>query len=268
MNEVAMSGVAVEIGGMPILLRTSDPSFRSMLEGRYNGFLKASSRPQFSFDIDLQENVSHLDPDADVDVHKQGTRWVLRRGDFQAEWDPESAHGWIRQSPNPYAIDSVLRIVHTLILAREGGFLVHAASAIRHGRAYLFAGVSGAGKTTISRLAPPEAILLTDEVSYIRREGSVYQACGTPFAGELGKSGENLSAPLAAVFLLAKGPENRVDDIPPTEAVGAVLRNVLFFAEDPELVRLVFQSACEFVARVPIRRLTFTPDQRVWEMIG
>lgn len=162
----------------------------------------------------------------------------------------------------------MLRIVHTLILAREGGFLIHAASGIRNGHAYLFAGVSGAGKTTISRLAPPDTTLLSDEISYVRRDGPGYVACGTPFSGELAKSGENQSAAISTVFLLHQGPENRIDDIEPQEAVRSLLRNILFFAEDAELVRLVFQSACEFTARVPVRRLTFTPDQRVWEMIG
>ena len=161
-----------------------------------------------------------------------------------------------------------LRIVHTLILAKQGGFLVHAASAIRGGRAFLFAGVSGAGKTTISRLAPSDAILLTDEISYVRRDGNAYRACGTPFAGELARVGENQSAPLAALFLLEKGPENRIERVAPPEAVRMLLRNILFFAEDAELVNLVFRSACEFVERVPMRRLIFVPDERVWEMIG
>jgi hypothetical protein len=42
---------------------------------------------------------------------------------------------------------------------------------------------------------------------------------------------------------------------------------VLFFAEDQELVRSVFHSACEFVDQVPVYRLTFVPDSRVWEML-
>lgn len=92
----------------------------------------------------------------------------MTRGDFQAEWDTASRRGWVRQTANPYGIDAVLRILHSLILAPQGGFLVHAASAVRHGRAFLFAGVSGAGKTTISRLAPPDVKLLTDEISYVR----------------------------------------------------------------------------------------------------
>ena len=52
-----------------------------------------------------------------------------------------------------------------------------------------------------------------------------------------------------------------------TEAVQRLLRNILFFADDPALVKLVFQSACEFASLVPIHRLVFVPDQRVWEII-
>jgi hypothetical protein len=242
----------------------------------------------------------------------------------------------VRQTANPYAIDGVLRILHSLILARAGGFLVHAASAVRNGRAFLFAGVSGAGKTTISRLAPPDVALLTDEISYVRgfrsqesgvrsqksgvrsqesevrnqmsevrrpamnpkwqianhkskidnrqssidnrqssivnRQSSIdnrqsYEAFGTPFAGELARIGENLRAPIAALYLLAQGPENRIEPLSEAEAAQGLLRNILFFAQDEELVRMIFQTVCDFVGRVPVRRLVFTPDARVWELI-
>lgn len=270
MNEASPNAeeVAVDIGGIPILLRTSDASFRQLLEQRYAGFVQASRPTRFSFDIDLTGRPSELQADEDVEVRLNAGHWVLRRGDFRAEWDPGSATGRIRQSANPYAIDSVLRIVHTLILADEGGFLVHGASVIRNGRAFVFAGVSGAGKTTISRLAPRGTILLSDEISYVRRVGRDYLACGTPFAGELAKSGENTSAPISTLFFLAKGSENRMDPLPAQDAVARLLRNILFFAHDPELVRLVFQSACKFMGQIPARQLTFTPDERVWEMIA
>jgi len=267
----ASDAVAIEIGGMAIALRTQDLVFRQLLEDRYTGFINSASNPQFVFDIDLFEPTDLpgeiIDADDDVRVSLEGGQWLLQRGDFRARWDAKAGRGHIRQSRNPYAIDSVLRIVHTLILARQGGFLVHAASAIRGGRAFLFAGVSGAGKTTISRLAPPDATLLTDEISYVRREAGEYWACGTPFAGELARVGENQSAPLSTLFLLEKGPENRIEPVAPSDAIRLLMRNILFFAEDAELVSLVFRSACEFVERVPVRRLIFVPDERVWEMV-
>jgi hypothetical protein len=263
--------VSIEIGGMPIAVRTHDPSFRRLIENRYAGFVGSSPHSQLEFDIDLYEPSDGAsagdDIDDELEVKIEAGEWLLRRGDFRARWSPEASRGHIRQSPSPYAIDAVLRIVHSLILARQGGFLVHAASAIRDGKAFLFSGISGAGKTTISRLAPPDATLLTDEISYVRRQGNRYLACGTPFAGELARVGENQSAPLSALFLLEKGLQNRIEPVGATEAVQRLLRNILFFADDPALVELVFQSACEFASLVPIRRLVFVPDQRVWDII-
>jgi hypothetical protein len=259
--------ITLEIGGMPILLHMQDNSFRELLALRYAGFVGSSSRPKFEFDIELTAPLAD-DPDEDVRVRMREGVWGLRRGDFRAQWDPGAGRGKIRQSANPYSIDSVLRIVHTLILAREGGFLLHSASAIRNRRAFLFSGVSGAGKTTISRLAPPDVTLLTDEVSYIRRDDDGYRACGTPFAGELARVGENCSAPIGCLFFLNQGPENRIEPVTKVEAIRRLMRNILFFAEDSDLAQQVFQSACEFVERVPVQQLTFVPDARVWDMIG
>ncbi|MGA7589524.1 MAG: hypothetical protein WBW02_03380, partial [Candidatus Sulfotelmatobacter sp.] len=253
---------------MAIALRTHDPSFRQLIENRYEGFVGTSPSSHFEFDIDLYEPSKSGPADDGLEVKIEAGEWLLKRGDFRARWNPHTSHGHIRQSCSPYAIDCVLRIVHTLILARQGGFLVHSASAIRGGKAFLFSGVSGAGKTTISRLAPPDATLLTDEISYVRREGDRYLACGTPFAGELARVGENQSAPLSAFFLLEKGLQNRIEPMGTTEAVQRLLRNILFFADDRELVKLVFQSACEFASLVPMHRLVFVPDQRVWDIIG
>ncbi len=327
--------VTINIGAMPILVRTDSPEFAHLLEDRYGKFVTADA-PAAVMELEIELIPPGRVCDAeDVSVRREAGRWVMERGDFRAEWDPQCRRGWVRQSANPYAIDGVLRILHSLILAREGGFLVHAASAVRNGRAFLFCGVSGAGKTTISRLAPPDVVLLTDEISYVRGLRSqdsgfriqdsgvkgtdsgmrildsesrppspesqtqcpapsppppvpspqppapdpssltpdtwhltpAFEAFGTPFAGELARLGENLRAPLAALYLLAQGPENRIEPMSNAEAARELLQNVLFFAQDEELVGMIFQTVCDFVRRVPVRRLVFTPDARVWELI-
>jgi hypothetical protein len=273
--------VTVKIGGIPILLQPSDPKFCDVLESRYESFATRNA-PNAT---DINANVAsrfeiHLDPrgrasDEDARVTREVTNgasfWHFRRGDFDATWDPRAGHGRITQCPNPYSIDTVLRITHSLVLAEEGGFLLHAASAIRNDRAFLFAGVSGAGKTTISRLAPPDATVLTDEISYIRRTSNggshSYTAFGTPFAGELARIGANTSAPLKTLYLLIQGPENRIAPISKIDAARAIMRHVLFFAEEKDLVAKVFDSVLEFVSRVHVAQLIFTPDARAWELI-
>lgn len=258
--------VGITIGGLPIRICVDDAAFLDVLQGRYAGFVTSPREAKFEFEINLAPP-GVISEDDDVRVRLDSGRWYLDRGDFHAEWDASSKRGRIRQTANPYSIDAVLRIVHSILLAQEGGFLLHAASAVRNGRAFLFTGVSGAGKTTISSLAPKDAVLLTDEISYVRKQPDGYSAFGTPFTGELAKLGENIQAPIAALYLLAKGPQNRIEPVSSSEAVRTLLSNILFFADDAELVQLVFQSAFEFIGRIPVYRLTFVPDARVWEMI-
>lgn len=266
-TEVERLSLVIEIGGVPIRVTTTDFHFLEMLQNRYAGFVASSPQAEIEFDVEISPP-EFDDPDADVTVTARQGRWSMRRGDFRAEWEPDRQRGWIRQTANPYSIDAVLRIVHTLVLAKEGGFLLHSASAVRNGKAFLFAGVSGAGKTTISRLAPADVTLLTDEISYVRRRDEGYVAFGTPFTGELAKLGENVAAPVEALYLLSKGPENRIDPMEKSDATRALLGNLLFFAEDERFVQAAFNSAFEFVDKVPVLRLTFVPSARVWELIG
>jgi len=266
----------IEIGGMPILVRTDNAEFFEILERRYGGFVNAAAKPLFAFDVEIVPagTLQRQSEAEEVEVNFSKGRWTLDRGDFHAEWEPAAGVGTIRQTANPFSIDSAMRILHSLLLAKQGGMLLHAASAIRNGRAFLFAGVSGAGKTTMMRIAPEDATLLTDEISYVRRNGSAsgdgegYVAFGTPFAGELAQPGENVSAPLGAIYLLAQGRENKIEPMSEAAAVRAVMESVLFFAKDAELVEQVFDAVCALVKRVPVQKLTFMPDARVWELIG
>lgn len=43
--------VAVEIGSTPVVLRTEDAAFRSLIEERYSGFMRRSGAAPFAFDV-------------------------------------------------------------------------------------------------------------------------------------------------------------------------------------------------------------------------
>jgi len=259
--------VTVAIGDAPILLRCQDEGFWAIVEQRYSGFVSEDAEPVCAFDVEVARPERSLSPVRELLVQNDGDAWRLERGDFRVEWNSRTGSGHILQTATPYAIDTALRIVHTIVQATRGGFLLHGASAIRNGRAFLFSGVSGAGKTTISRLAPKDAVLLTDEISYITSGAGGYRACGTPFAGELARPGENAAAPIERLFFLAKGPDNVTEPVEAGEALRLLLRNILFFADDPELVKMVFRSANDFLGKVPAYRLTFYPDEQVWDLI-
>jgi hypothetical protein len=94
---------------------------------------------------------------------------------------------------NEYALDSLLRVLLSWKLLSCEGFLLHAATIVRNGKAFVFTGRSGAGKSTVASL-PPAGSVLTDEISLLRRENGTWRAYGTPFWGEFRAAGSNTSA--------------------------------------------------------------------------
>jgi hypothetical protein len=274
--------ITLSIGNLPIVIRCRSAQFIAMLQARYVNFIResgvlsqgpSSSHSPPTDDLSITLEVAIIEPssdassDSDLTVTFEDSCWVMRRGDFCARWNPISRYGVVRQGAYPYAIDSVMRIISSLRLAESGGFLLHSASAIRGSRAFLFTGVSGAGKSTIARLAPADVTLLSDEVSCVRRVVSDYHAFGTPFAGELGISGEDITASIAALYFLRKGSPNRIARIDAARAAAKVLRNVLFFADDATLVEQVFDTVCDFATKIPFYELTFEPQREVWDLV-
>jgi len=259
--------LSIAIGGLPIQFSVPDAGFREALAERYASFLIQGGGTSSIIEFEIHAvPPGRITGPENLDVRCERGMWRLGRGDFRAAFDLRERRGTLTLFPNPYSVDTLLRIVHSLLLASSGGILLHAASGIRNGSGVVFSGVSGAGKTTISRLAPPGVQLLTDEVSYLRREGSGYRVYGTPFSGELGLRGEDVSAPLAAIHLIEHGAANRREALAQPEAVRRLLRNTLFFAQEPELVSAVFATLCDIAECVPVYRLGFVPDARVWEL--
>ena len=138
------SGSTIEIGGIPIFLRTHDEDFRRLIEDRYAGFVNDFAEPSCQLEILLHPPAGRMP--GDVRVSKSGSLWRIERGDFCAEFDARSRRGWVRQSANPYSLDAVMRIIHSLVLAEEGGFLLHAASGVRNGPRVRVRGRLGSGQ--------------------------------------------------------------------------------------------------------------------------
>lgn len=265
--------ITIIIGGLPVCITTGDVAFHHLLRRQYAGFLALPEGVQadpaltpVELEIELA-TPSRIADDEDLQVRFEAGAWTLQRGDFHARYYPALRRGTVRQSANRHSIDSVIRIIHSLELAGTGGFLLHAASAVRADKAFVFSGLSGAGKTTMARLAPADVDLLTDEVSYIRPLGEGFSAWGTPFAGELAQPGSNLVRPLGALYFLEQARENRITPMPLGEALRLLMRNVLFFADDSQLVARVFETAYRFISSAEVYRLAFMPDTRVWNLI-
>jgi hypothetical protein len=265
----------IDIGRIPIRIRTGESGLAQQLGEHYAGFVTSSHESTLKFEIHPKAVLPGADSDEGrLRVKHHSGRWSFQSSEVSAEWETGRNRIVVRQTSGAASIDYLLRMVHTLLLIPEGGFLLHASSVRRSGRAVLFVGASGAGKSTISSLAPPDATLLGDDTSYVRRQNGDYHAFGTPFSPMPAKRGVNVSAPISGVYFLEQGPTNRIEPIPPPEALRRLMGGIRFFSDDalfpaehPDLVRQIFASAVEFLQAVPAHRLTFAPDRRVWGLL-
>ena len=79
--------LTIEIGEMPIRVRTESPSFARMLQDRYGEFITPnSSSPVMELDVELIDDQavglrdSHRAEDEDVRVYRDAGRWVEEAG--------------------------------------------------------------------------------------------------------------------------------------------------------------------------------------------
>jgi len=104
------------------------------------------------------------------------------------------------------------------------GIILHSACISLRGKGCLFAGVSGAGKSTISEIwqRDSEAEVLTDERVIIRQHNSDLWAFGTPWHGT-SEIHKNMGAPIKKIFFIKHGKENRVIPISKTDSANRLI---------------------------------------------
>jgi hypothetical protein len=162
-----------------------------------------------------------------------------------------SLWGAVKQIPHP--LDQLLFAPR---LALESGFLLHASGAVVDGRAHVFAGHSGDGKTTLARLLEGEgAFLMSDERIAIRETPDGFVAHGTPWAGE-GYVAAAISAPLDGLYLLEKSSAH---DVRRTGSTGVteILSRAIVPRYLPGTISRILEVFASLATRVSIRELRF-----------
>jgi hypothetical protein len=104
---------------------------------------------------------------------------------------------------------SLLRTLSILMVIENGrGLALHASAALREGRAYVFAGPGGAGKSTaLARMAEAGAKPLADDLVLLRRVSGSWLVWGPPLERNVRRKGyaPRKGAPIAALMIPARG---------------------------------------------------------------
>lgn len=176
-----------------------------------------------------------------------------------------SCRAWVdfRDPQAGAALGSLVRVAFAQSVLPRGGVSVHASCVVLGGRAYLFMGPSGTGKSTHSRLwlrAFPGAWLLNDDNPVVRVEDGRAEAYGSPWSGKTACY-EAASAPVGGMVRLSQGAANRFRSCRGVEAFAALLPGCSFIRQDATLREGLYDTLARLAARVAVGRLACLPDE-------
>ena len=163
-----------------------------------------------------------------------------------------------------YFLSHAIMIAYMLTTAENGTLMIHASAVMHEGRAYLFQGRSGTGKSTHARLwtqAIPGAELLNDDNPVIRfNTDGTAMAYGSPWSGKT-HCYRNLSAPVGAFVRIVRAGSNELRPLSPIMAYASLTASVLYLPLFSDTVRQVRHATLErLVMSVPCCEMHCRPD--------
>jgi hypothetical protein len=168
--------------------------------------------------------------------------------------------------PLQYPLDELV-MIH--LLAQGRGVEVHGCGLLdAAGRAYVFAGQSGAGKSTMARLwlGRPGVTLLSDERVVLRTDRERITVYGTPWQGDAQLASPR-SGELAAVFFLNRGATNTVAPAGASRAAATLLACAFLPFHSAPLVDGTMRAVERVARSIPCHDLWFVPDVSIVDLL-
>ncbi len=142
------------------------------------------------------------------------------------------------------------------------GCVIHASAVSLDGRAYLFSGPCGIGKSTHAKQWLSEfgssAVIINDDKPPIRRVDERWFAYGSPWCGK-DSIHANMKAALAGICFLKQGTENSIRRLNSNEALHFLLWQTLHRFRYPEYLNMMMELMDKLISEIPVFELVNYP---------
>ncbi len=144
------------------------------------------------------------------------------------------------------------------------GIMLHASGVNYNNKGYIFSGVSGIGKTTISNIwLENGGELINDDRLVLMRNSNRFTMYNSPMAYYQ----ELKTSPVSSVFLLKQSKENYLNKLSKGTALARVLSLCIQHDHDKVLVDSLMNNVHELIEMVPVYELGFKPDRSVVQFV-
>lgn len=144
------------------------------------------------------------------------------------------------------------------------GMMLHASAVEYQGKAYLFSGNCGAGKSTHTRLWQKihgeQAQVFNDDKPALRRLEERWYAYGTPWCGKDGIN-QNKKIPLAGICFLKQSDNNTIRRLNPQEALQRIISQTMHKFNKRETMELLLNLTDCLIKEIPVFELENRPEE-------
>ena len=188
---------------------------------------------------------------------KKNRKASLRMNAGEDEWDLYISGADKKKDPLEYPLDGLMLYYLTV---RCGDIFIHGSGVYINNRGYLFAGVSGKGKTTIAQLWDKAgAMVIHDDRLIIRNINDRFVMYNTPVYN----NETQRSSPVDKIFLIDHGTANKIIPTGKSEALSLVMANCIQHLWDPSIIESLTEALDKLTSKTSIDRLFFKPDNSV-----
>ena len=168
-----------------------------------------------------------------------------------------------------FGINNALMVMYALSTANQQTALFHASVVSHKGKAYMFLGPSGTGKSTHSSLwlkYIEGTALVNDDNPVVRilDDGSIH-VYGSPWSGKT-PCYRNVSYPLGAIVVLSQAPENRISRLRPLEAYAALMISISGKRWDKQMAEGLHETENLIITNANIWHLDCLPNEEAARM--
>ena len=154
------------------------------------------------------------------------------------------------------------KIFHSNLLNFHG-MMLHASAIALDGKAYLFSGPCGTGKSTHTGLWQQvfgeNAKVFNDDKPSLRRLEDGWFAYGTPWSGK-NEININMKVPLAGICFLKQSEKNEIRRLTPLEALPLVISQTMHRFRNVEKLDLMLKLTEQLVQEIPIYQFYNRPE--------
>lgn len=205
----------------------------------------------------------------DVEIIEDEDRIAYHRADYRLKIDKwfHTAH---LAAYDEFALKhAMMNLYSAYIVHHRWGLLVHSSCVVENGKAYLFSGYSGAGKSTVAKLSMPRP-LLSDEATVVKlsSSGKAVSVFNSPFRSELEDRALGEEYPLHGIYFLRQSMQVASQPLKKGQGLLHLTDKVFYWGHDPQETSKVFQLCRKLVDSVPAYDLYFQKNDSFWEMIS